>query len=276
MLAPTTRRLFDAGAPMRASRAWNDLAQGASRWRLAGELARTDIVHRYRGSVLGPLWLTLSTGIMVLALGLLYSQLLGIPLAGYLPYLAISLILWATIQQVVGDACGALTGAEGIIRQMPLPYSVHALRVVLRNLLVTAHNLPIIIIVFAIFGIYPGAEVLLALPGLALLSINAFAASMLLGMLCARFRDIAPIVGSVMQLAFFLTPVLWKPELLRESAWLMVFNPFFAVMETLRGPLMEGGGSWGAWTMAIVYTLINCGVSFAFFVRFRGRVAFWV
>jgi lipopolysaccharide transport system permease protein len=79
-----------------------------------------------------------------------------------------------------------------------------------------------------------------------------------------------------MQLAFFLTPVIWKPELLKENAAWMVLNPFYAVMETLRGPLLDGGGLWTAWGMAILYTLLNCAVSFAFFVRFRGRVAFWV
>jgi lipopolysaccharide transport system permease protein len=107
---------FDAAAPRRVERALIDLRAGAARWRLAWELARTDISHRYRGSVLGPLWLTLSTGVMLVALGLLYSTLLEIPLAGYLPWLAASLILWNTIAQVVGESCGALTGAEGIIR----------------------------------------------------------------------------------------------------------------------------------------------------------------
>jgi lipopolysaccharide transport system permease protein len=277
MSVATSRRVFDADAPRRASRAMEDLVQGASRWRLAWALARTDIAHRYRGSVLGPLWLTLSTAVMLVALGLLYSTLLKIPLADYLPWLATSLILWNTIAQVVGDACTSLTGAEAIVRQMPLPYTVHALRSVMRNFLVAAHNLPLIAIVFAIFGVLPGPEAVLVVPGLALLTVNAFAASMLLGMVCARFRDIAPIVGSVMQLAFFLTPVLWKPELLgEEGARWMVLNPFFAVMETLRGPLIEGGGMWLAWLAAVVFTLVNCAVSLAFFVRFRGRVAFWV
>jgi lipopolysaccharide transport system permease protein len=277
MLAPPAESLvFDAADPQRLSRALRDLAEGLARWRLAWALARSDITHRYRGSVLGPLWLTMSMAVLLVALGLLYSTLFRIELRAYLPFLSVSLIVWAILSQVVSDACACLTSAEGIIRQLPLPYTVHALRCVMRNAMVAAHNLPLIAVVFAVFGVLPGWEVVLVLPGLALLAVNAFWASLLLGMLCARFRDIAPIVGSVMQLAFFLTPVIWKPELLGAGAAWMPLNPFYSVMETMRGPLLEGGASALVWVAALLYSGLACAGAFAFFVRFRGRVAFWV
>jgi lipopolysaccharide transport system permease protein len=124
--------------------------------------------------------------------------------------------------------------------------------------------------------VLPGPGALLALPGLLLVAVNAFAVALFLGMLCARFRDIAPIVASVMQLAFFLSPVLWKPELLAERQVWLPLNPFYVVMETVRGPLVEGGASAVVWLSAVLYTALACAVAFAFFVRFRGRIAFWV
>ncbi|HWX48258.1 MAG TPA: ABC transporter permease [Roseomonas sp.] len=268
---------FDAAAPDRLRRAVNDLRQGFAHWRLALALAWLDLRNRYRGSVLGPLWLTLSTAVMLASLGFLYSALFKIPLAEYLPWLAVSLIIWNVIGQVVGEACTSLTSAEGIVRQMPLPFTVHALCCVLRNALVAAHNLPLILVVCLLFWMIPGWEAFLALPGLLLLGVNALAASLLLGMVCARFRDIAPIVGSVLQIAFFITPVIWKPDLLSpEYHWLLMLNPFYVLMETIRAPLIEGGGSAAVWAAAVGYTLANCAASFAFFVRFRGRIAFWV
>ena len=94
-------------------------AGGSGRWKIsppasavgacAAALARLDIRNRYRGSVLGPFWLSLSTAIMVVALGLLYSALFNLPLADYLPFLAVSLIIWGMISQIVGDACTSLT-----------------------------------------------------------------------------------------------------------------------------------------------------------------------
>lgn len=266
----------DAGLPRRRERALEDLATGARRWRLPAALARLDIRNRYRGSVLGPFWLSLSTAIMILALGLLYSALFKMDLATYLPWLAVSLILWNMMSQIVGDACTSLTSSEGIIRQVPLPYTVHALRCVFRNAVVAGHSLPVILLVFLATGHLPGPEALLALPGLALIAVNGFAVALLLGMICARFRDIAQIVASVMQLAFFMSPIIWKPELLgAQQVWLPL-NAFYAVMETVRGPLVDGGVAPLIWVSAILYTAATCAVAFAFFVRFRGRIAFWV
>ncbi|TCZ66149.1 ABC transporter permease [Roseicella aquatilis] len=274
--APAPIYVCDAAQPRRREAALEDIATGLRRWRLPMALARLDIRNRYRGSVLGPFWLTLSTAVMVVGLGLLYSSLFKMELSQYLPFIAVSLIIWNLISQVVGDACTSLTSAEGIIRQMPLPFSVHVLRSVFRNVLTAAHSLPLILVVFLVCGTMPGPEVVLILPGLVLVAVNAFFLSLFLGMVCARFRDIAQIVASVMQLAFFMSPVLWKPELLEDRAKWLPLNPFYTVMETVRGPLVEGGVSAIVWTSAILYTLLTGAVALAFFIRFRGRIAFWV
>ena len=266
----------DASLPRRRERALEDLATGARRWRLPAALARLDIRNRYRGSVLGPFWLSLSTAIMILALGFLYSALFKMDLASYLPWLAVSLILWNMMAQIVGDACTSLTSSEGIIRQVPLPYTVHALRCVFRNAVVAGHSVPVILLVFLATGHLPGAEVLLALPGLALIAVNGFAVAIFLGMVCARFRDIAQIVASVLQLAFFMSPIIWKPELLGAKQVWLPLNPFYAVMETVRGPLVNGGAAPLVWVSAIGFTALTCIAAYAFFVRFRGRIAFWV
>ena len=266
----------DAANPQRRERAIADVVMGLRRWRLAAALAWLDIRNRYRGSVLGPFWLTLSTGVMLLGIGITYSTLFRLSLVEYLPHLAVSLVVWNFISQMVTEATTSFVQSEAIIRQMPLPYTIHALRCMLRNLLIAAHNLPLILLVFAACGTFPGWEVLLAIPGLMLIALNGFALALLLGMVCARFRDIGPIVGSVMQLFFFLTPIIWKPQLLGEWAVLLPFNPFYVILETVRGPLIEGGGALIAWAAALFYTSINVVVAAAFLVRFRSRVAFWV
>ena len=267
---------FDAADPRRRELALEDLAGGLSRWRLAWALARGDITHRYRGSILGPLWLTLSTAVMLGALGFLYAKLFRMDVTEYLPWLTVSLIVWGVVNQVVTDATTSLTGAEGVIRQMPLPYSVHALRVVMRNALIAAHNLPLIFVVFAIYGITPSWMALLAIPGFVLMAISGFAAAIFLGMACARFRDIPPIIASIMQIAFFVSAVIWKPEMVGHWQPFMPLNPVFAVMETVRSPLMGHSGGAIVWIAAFVWTGILVTAAWAFFVRFRGRIAFWV
>jgi lipopolysaccharide transport system permease protein len=274
--ATSPTRVFDAADPRRRDRAMDDLRGGLARWRLAWALARGDITHRYRGSVLGPFWLTLSTAVMLAALGILYAKLFRMDVAAYLPWLAVSLIVWNMISQIVTDATTSLTGAEGVIRQMPLPYTVHALRVVFRNAVIAAHNLPLIAVVFAVFGVAPSWMALAAIPGFVLIALAAFAAAIFLGMICARFRDIPPIVGSVMQIAFFVSPVIWKPEMVGHWEPFLPINPVFAVMETVRGPIMGTGAGPLVWVLAVAWTAALLAGAWAFFVRFRGRIAFWV
>ncbi len=273
---PGTCLLYDAAMPRRRARAVADLSIGLRRWRLAAALAWLDIRNRYRGSVLGPFWLTLSTGLMLAGLGILYSALFHETLVSYLPFLSVSIIVWNLISQVVTDASTSLIAAEGMIRQLPLPYTTHALRCVFRNVIIAAHNLPLILIVLVICRVVPGLGIVLMFAGLAILAVNAFAAALLLGMLCARFRDLGQIVASVMQLAFFMTPILWKPTLLGPRAVWLALDPFYAIMQVVRGPLLGSGAPPLIWLSAIAYTAAFCALGFGFFVRFRGRIAFWI
>lgn len=272
---PTVR--FDAARPERLARARDDLQRGLSMWRLALALAVLDLRNRYRGSILGPLWTTLSTAAMVAGLGVLYAGLFRLPAADYVPHLAVSLILWQAIATFLQDACVALSGSAAVIRQIAMPLSVHVLRCLLRNLLSAAHSLPLIVVVFAIFGTWPGAGAAWAIPGLLLLAVAGFATALALGLLCARFRDIPPIVSNLTQIAFFLTPVLWTPDLLPPEAlpWLPL-NPFHALLETVRAPLLSGSADPAAWAAALGWTALVAAAAAALFVRVRARVPYWV
>lgn len=263
--------------PARHRLALADVRDGIHRWRLAMTLAWLDIRARYRGSILGPLWLTLSTGVMVGALGTLYSTLFRMDLHDYLPFLALSLVLWGYVSTLVGEACTCFTSAEGTIRSIRLPYTLYALRVPLRNALILLHNLVIIVLVFAYFRVVPSVGIVSILPALALWAADSLAACLLLGAVCARFRDIPPIIGNVMQIAFFVTPIIWKPELVGEhGGWWLPLNPFFGLIEIVRAPLLGGEASPAAWISAVAYSVLFCGLAWLAFARARGRVAFWV
>jgi len=255
--------------------AMRDLLDGIRLWPLAWTLAWLDIRLRYRGSVLGPFWLTLSTAVMVGTLGLLYSTLFHVDVQEYLPYLALSQVLWFFLSTVVNESCSAFTQAENIIRAVRMPYFTHALQTLVRNVLVLAHNIVVIVVVDLIFQVWPGWHALLAVPAFAVWIVDSLAICLLLGAFCARFRDVGPIVGSIMQIAFFVTPVLWQPEQLGRHAVLLPLNPFFVLIEIVRAPLLGHVPSNATWVAAVLYSLILCAASWTLFVRARGRVAFW-
>jgi lipopolysaccharide transport system permease protein len=254
-----------------------DVLGGIRLWRLAWALGWLDIRLRYRGSMLGPFWLTISTGVMVGALGFLYSTLFKLDLREYLPFLALSQVLWGFLAALVSEACTVFTDAEGIIRSVRMPFFVFSLRALIRNAIALGHNIVVIVVVFSIFAMWPHAGALMALPGLLLWVVDALALTLILGAFCARFRDIQPIVNSVMQIAFFITPVIWKPtQLSAASIERLAFNPFFDLLEIVRGPILGSVVADTTWLGALAYSVILCAISWAFFVRARGRVTFWV
>jgi lipopolysaccharide transport system permease protein len=213
---------------------------------------------------------------MVGSLGVLYAALFHMSLQEYLPFLALSQVLWAFLSTLVSDACSAFTESETVIRSVRMPFSLFAIRILVRNVLVLGHNICVIVVVFLLLRIWPGVTALLAIPAVPLWIADGLALSLLLGGICARFRDIMPIVASVMQIAFFLSPVIWKPEQLGELAVWLPFNPFNDMLEIVRTPLLGEVPSPLVWVAALVYSAILCGLAWMFFIRARGRIAFWI
>ncbi len=185
-----------------------DLVEGTGLWRLWGKLGWNDILQRYRRSLLGPLWLTLSMAIMVVALGVIYAEIFKIPLHDFMPFLCVGLLIWGLISSVLTEAGSLFTGSESYIKQIRLPYSVYVYRFLWSKIIIFAHNFVIYFGVLLYFQIWPGRMALAAIPGFVLLVLNGALVSLSLGMISARFRDIPQIVASVTQIVFFMTPIM--------------------------------------------------------------------
>lgn len=263
-------------ASARHALAWQDLVQALRQWRLGATLGWLDIKLRYRGSVIGPFWLTLSTAVMVLAMSVLYAELFHMELHSYMPFLALSLVLWNALSGMVGDACVCFTAAEGTIRAVRMPFVIYSVRAVIRNALVLAHNVVVIIGVFAFFNTWPGAIAVQSLLGLGFWVVDAVAICLLLGTFCARFRDIAPIVASIMQIAFFLTPIIWTKESIGDNAAWLILNPFFCLLSVVREPLLNQHPGIYTWLALCAWSALLCSGAWLLFARTRARIAFWV
>lgn len=280
-LQPSENVVLDLSADQswgdRNRAAWRDLRGGLAQWRLVWTLAWLDIRLKYRGSMLGPFWLTISTGAMVVAMGILYAVLFRLDLRDYIPYLGLSLVLWGFAGAVVSDASGAFTNNEGMIRSVRMPFTLYAARIVVRNVIILAHNAVVVVVVNLVLWTWPPLEVAwLALPGMVLWLTVSLALALLLGALCARLHDVPPIVTNLMQMAFFLSAVIWKPEQLGDREWILALNPFFCLLEVVRGPLFGLVPSGLVLGSALAYSAVLFAVAWLVFARVRGRIAFWL
>jgi ABC-type polysaccharide/polyol phosphate export permease len=254
-----------------------DIRAGLVKWRIWVMLARNDVRRRYRRSVLGQFWLTLSMAFTIAGMGYIYSGLFGVDVTTYLPYLSVSFVMWTMFSSIVVDSCTVFGDNESLLRHMRLPRSLFVYRVIARTLIVAAHNLVIIPIVFAIYGIGFAVNNLWFLIGFPLVLINGFFFGFFLAVICARFRDVPQIVVSLMQIAFFVTPVMFQPEqLLQRGPAVLRLNPFASLLEIVRDPLL--GHPPSEWALLICAGMAVVGILIVvpFVGRYSPRAIYWL
>jgi ABC-type polysaccharide/polyol phosphate export permease len=219
--------------------ALQDLRNSARRIGLAWSLAWHDVVSRYRGSILGPFWITLSMGFMVMGIAFLYATLFNISVQQYLPMVALGIVFFGVISSIITEGCDTFVNASSMLSQTSLPMFTFIWRTVFRNLINLGHHLVIVVGVLLIFGVWRHSNLLGGLLGLFFLVLNAAWISMLASIAAARFRDIPQVITSVMQFAAFVTPVFWPSERMTGSRRIVLdLNPFFHMLEAVRAPLL--------------------------------------
>jgi len=257
--------------------AFQDLRNSLQRLSLAWSLARHDVVSRYRGSVLGPFWITLSMGFMVLGIGVVYAKLFNITLHDFLPLVALGIVFFGAISTIINEGCETFVQASNMLSQTNLPMFTFVWRTVLRNLINLAHHMVIVIAVLLIYGYWRVMNPLGGLVGLVLLVTNAAWISMLVGIASARFRDIPQVVNSIMQFAIFVTPVFWPAERLKGAKHMVLdFNPFYHMLEAVRAPMMGAPIEPHTYSTLLIMAVIGWGVAFSLFAVTRRRIVHYL
>jgi ABC-type polysaccharide/polyol phosphate export permease len=262
--------------PRNLALALSDLMEGALKAEVWSMLAWQEVKQRYRRSTLGPFWLTLSAGILIAAMGPLYAKLFGQDFGIYFPFVAIGFIVWQLLAAILVDSGQTFIAAEDYLKQVRLPVTVHVLRMVWRNLIIFAHNIVIVAVVLFFFPPKPGWEILLVPFGVLAIAVNGVWVGAVVGMVSARFRDIPQIIGSVVQVFFFLTPVLWRAEMLGRHQWAADLNPLYHFLEVVRAPLLGVPTNPLSWPVVLGVTVIGFAVTLMFLTRYRNRIAYWV
>ena len=266
-------------------RAFKDLRDGFAQRELWLSLGWQDIKQRYRRSVLGPFWITIATGVQAAAMGVLYAALLHLPLSYQLPYVTIGLIVWNVINASILEGSQVFIANEGLIKQLPSALSVHIYRLVWRQFLFFAHNAIIYLILLAAFGVWRHLSwaLLLAVPGIVLLFLNAAWVSIAFGILSTRYRDIAQILNSMTLMLFVLTPVMWNAQSLTErvggiggKARLIELVPTYHYLEVVRAPLLGQPIHLLSWVVVAGITVFGWAVAILALKKFRSRVPYWV
>ena len=257
--------------------AFDDIVNGLRLYDMWGRIGYAEIKRRYRRTVIGPFWSSLSLAIFVVILGITWAQLWKIDPKEYLPFLSAGMICWFLFSAFVTEGCQVFIASEGLIKQLRISYMMLVCSLIWRNLIVFIHNL-VIYIPICIYGQVPvNIYTLAVIPGLFFLCLNGVWIVIVLGLLCARFRDIQQVVISLLQISMFVTPILWSPKLLTGRAVVLVdYNMIYHYIVIVRDPLLGQPPSAWSWFMVIVATIVGWAFTLYLYSRFQRRIAYWL
>jgi len=253
-----------------------DLRDGATAWRIWTLLGWSELRRRYHRSLLGPFWITLSMAIFILLVGGVFSQLSGTDLRSFMPYVATGYVTWLLLSSFVSDGCSVFISSTRFLRQMRLPKITFVLASVWRDLMVFAHNLPVVLVILGICGVRPTFWTLMLIPAILATACAGVILALTLGMIASRFRDLIPIVTSLLQLMFFLTPVLYKPVHLGQAGALLDLNPATHFIGIMRSAFLGEVPPLTNWLAVLGMLVVGAIGGFLLFVRFRARITYWV
>lgn len=211
-------------------------------WRTWWSLGVNDIRKRFVNTFLGVSWPFLQMAMLLLVIGGIYGILLQQEVYTFVPYLAAGLALWRFISLAVDMGSGSFVSAEGYIKQVSVPKVFYVMRQ-----MVSAHfqflmSLLAFFVIKLVFKSPFHWGMLLALPGLALLSLFCIGIAIIFAYLNTRFRDIQHFNAVLLQALFYLTPIIYPVRMLEThgKAFIAHYNPFYHLLEVVRTPLLDG------------------------------------
>ena len=242
----------------------------------ASYLAWSDTKARYKNSVLGPLWPTLMTLLGVLGLGLVWGHIMNQDMKVFIPQLTVGLIAWQLISGVLVEAPFTFVRRAAMIRNVSMPAWFFVVRGLVKHLINLLHNAVIVVGVLIYYHVPVTENIWLFVPGLVLVILNLYWIMYALGLIGARFRDIEPLITSVVPLLFFLSPVLYRADRIAPGFNLVWLNPLSYMIEAVRSPLLGFAPHQMTYTVLLGMLLLGGGLTWLL-SRTKGKnLAFWV
>lgn len=247
--------------------------------RSAWLLAKSDIRALYRRTALGPFWIVIGTGFQVAVIGLVFGNLFGADLPSYLPNLAFGLVLWNFIAPTITEMANSFVANRNLLTQTQVAPITFPLKAFVKQLIYLAHNVVIAVLAAAIFSRFDINVVLLLITTVFTL-IMAFSLGLLFSMASAYWGDFQQILAVAINSLFFITPVIWVPELLNDRVpnFFFQLNPLFLMLHPLRASILGESSQLGIQSAPylVAASLLLFVMAGLIWSRTSKKVVFWV
>jgi len=269
---------LDADLTAQLAVALADIGEGLRRWRNWSYLAVENVKNRYRRTVLGPWWLTLQMAVYIVGISVVFGHLLHTGLRSFLPYVALGFIAFNLLVGLTRAGAEVFVTGASVLKSTRQPLSGLVLRDVAVEFIHFGHNI-LLYVPFVAAGLVPlSPKMLIALPIVAAIAVNGLCVGLWLGPAVARFRDIQPLVNSILGVIIFFSPVFYRLNDVSSGVRnvLLAWNPLGYLISAFRAPLIGAPLETSFYVGTAVVTLVNVALGLAVFTRCRSRLPYWV
>lgn len=234
------------------------------------------LILRYRRTLLGYLWTLINPLLMMSVMAVIFSTLLKEDLKTFTVFLFAGMIPWNYFNAVVSQSGVALINNEALIKKIYLPKVIFPLSIGLALLIDGLLSFAALFFIILNFGgKYSLALIFLPVSYL-LLFLFTLGVGLIISVATVFFRDLQYVIAIAMQGLFFLTPVLYKREVLTgKLAWLINLNPVTPFIELFRAPIVDAVfPEFFLFLQALMITCISITVGVLIFMRYEHRIVF--
>ena len=259
-------------------RAIHDVIAGAKSHDFWITFGLNSVKAKYRRTVIGQWWITLSVATFIFVIGSLYQGIVGGGYQNYMAYLAVGYILWLFMQECISSGSKTLNRAKPFLLQKRYFFTTFFYELLYRELLIICHHAILIPPIFLWLNIWPGLMgILWSLVGFFLVLYTAFWVAILVAIIAVRFPDFVPILQSLLRLAFFATPVIWVERNLGDFAQnIVLLNPFGYYIRIVRDPLLGLGMPFDVLFVALTMSAVITMISLFVFSKTLDRLTYWL
>jgi ABC-type polysaccharide/polyol phosphate export permease len=206
-------------------------------------LVARDLKVRYRRSALGFLWTMLQPLLMMLVFTVVFSALFRFNLPNYPIYALAGILFWNFFSQSIVASMNSLRGNAQLLQKLPVPKVVFPLATVISGVVnLVLALVPLFLIMVVTAGVGSLRPALLFLPlSILLAALFTLGAGLLLAPLAVFFSDVVELIGVLLAVVMYLTPIFYPKEILPPKVlWVVRFNPVRSILETFRDPIYQG------------------------------------
>lgn len=210
---------------------------------LIRNLVVRDLKARYKNSALGYVWSLLNPLLMILVFYLVFGFLFGSPITYFHVFLMVALLPWNYFVSSVAEGLHSIVGNGNLVKKVYFPREILPISTMFSNLINFLLSLPVLFAVILITGSHLNKAIVLLPVLIVIQSIFILGMILFFSAISVPFRDTAHIMGIILQLWFFVTPVFYPLEQIASGFYAKLvrwLNPMASIVDFYRDILYGG------------------------------------